>query len=69
MPEVAADIVSASHDHFDQLSQAVQGDFLHVNKTGTFSRKEKMILSFSMTSRMVRSAGKTRLNKHTYFFM
>ncbi|TWH52005.1 MBL fold metallo-hydrolase [Sporomusa sp. KB1] len=40
VPEVAADIVTTSHDHHDHnYTQAVQGDFLHVNKTGTFSHK------------------------------
>ncbi len=40
VPEVAAYIVSTSHDHFDHsYIQAVQGDFLHVNKTGNFSHK------------------------------
>lgn len=40
VPEVAADIVSTSHEHFDHsYIQAVQGDFVHVNKTGHFSYK------------------------------
>ncbi len=40
VPQVAADIVSTSHDHSDHnYTQAVQGDFFHVNKTGNFSHK------------------------------
>lgn len=40
VPEVAADIVSTSHKHFDHnYTQAVQGEFLHVNKIGHFSHK------------------------------
>ena len=40
VPEVAADIVSTSHDHFDHnYIKAVIGDFFHVNKTGTFFHK------------------------------
>lgn len=40
LPEVAADIVSTSHEHFDHNNtEIVQGDFYHVNKTGTFSHK------------------------------
>lgn len=40
VPEVTADIVSTSHEHFDHsYIQAVQGDFFHVNKIGHFSHK------------------------------
>ncbi|WP_432718721.1 MBL fold metallo-hydrolase [Pectinatus frisingensis] len=40
VPKVAADIVSTSHEHFDHsYTQAVQGDFFHVNKVGAFSHK------------------------------
>lgn len=40
VPNVAADIVSTSHDHFDHnYIQAVQGDFFHVNKSGCFVHK------------------------------
>lgn len=40
LPEVAADIVSTSHEHFDHNNtEIVQGDFYHLNKTGTFSHK------------------------------
>ncbi len=41
VPKVAADIVSTSHDHFDHnYTEAMQGEFFHVNKTGKFSHKE-----------------------------
>jgi L-ascorbate metabolism protein UlaG (beta-lactamase superfamily) len=40
VPEVAADIVSTSHEHLDHsYIQAVQGDYFHVNKTGIFHHK------------------------------
>jgi L-ascorbate metabolism protein UlaG (beta-lactamase superfamily) len=40
VPEVAADIVSTSHEHHDHsYIQAVQGEFFHVNKTGKFYHK------------------------------
>lgn len=38
LPEVAADIVSTSHGHFDHnYIQVVQGEFFHVQGTGRFS--------------------------------
>lgn len=40
VPEIAADIVSTSHDHYDHsYTQAVQGEFLHINQTGYFSHR------------------------------
>lgn len=40
VPEVAADIVSTSHEHLDHsYTQAVQGDFVHINQVGSFSHK------------------------------
>ncbi|MBP2643194.1 MAG: putative Zn-dependent hydrolase of the beta-lactamase fold [Firmicutes bacterium] len=40
VPEVAADIVSTSHGHFDHsYIQAVQGEYVHINKTGVCTHK------------------------------
>jgi L-ascorbate metabolism protein UlaG (beta-lactamase superfamily) len=40
VPEVAADIVSTSHDHSDHsYTQAVRGEFFHIHTTGHFSHK------------------------------
>ena len=40
VPQIAADIVSTSHQHFDHNNtEIVEGKFFLVNKTGTFSNK------------------------------
>lgn len=40
VPHVAADIVTTSHRHADHnYTQAVQGEFFHINTTGLFSHK------------------------------
>ncbi|CUH96794.1 hypothetical protein P22_2905 [Propionispora sp. 2/2-37] len=40
VPQVTADIVSTSHDHFDHNNiEAAQGDFFLVNQSGHFSHK------------------------------
>ncbi|MBU2701268.1 L-ascorbate metabolism protein UlaG (beta-lactamase superfamily) [Sporomusaceae bacterium BoRhaA] len=40
VPDVAADIVSTSHKHSDHnYTQAVQGEFFHIDKTGKFFHK------------------------------
>jgi Predicted Zn-dependent hydrolases of the beta-lactamase fold len=37
LPDVEADIVSVSHDHFDHnYTEAIRGDFKLINKTGIF---------------------------------
>jgi L-ascorbate metabolism protein UlaG (beta-lactamase superfamily) len=39
MPEIEGDIVSTSHEHRDHNNiSAVKGDFIHINKTGAFSK-------------------------------
>jgi L-ascorbate metabolism protein UlaG (beta-lactamase superfamily) len=39
LPEIAADIVSTSHNHSDHNNiKAVKGSYVHINKAGTFSK-------------------------------
>ena len=39
LPEIKANIVSTSHDHGDHNNiQAVKGDFMHINESGSFSK-------------------------------
>lgn len=45
LPAVEADIVTTSHNHYDHnYIQAVQGKFIHINKSGQFSHKGIEIL-------------------------
>ncbi|OOM76000.1 MBL fold metallo-hydrolase [Clostridium sp. BL-8] len=40
LPEIEANIVSTSHEHGDHNNiQAVSGDFMHINKLGSFSKE------------------------------
>jgi L-ascorbate metabolism protein UlaG (beta-lactamase superfamily) len=40
VPEVEADIVTTSHDHFDHnYVQAIKGNFRHINKPGRYSER------------------------------
>ena len=48
LPNVEADIVTTSHDHFDHnFVEAVRGDFVHISSSGVFHERGVEILGVS----------------------